>query len=173
MKLLTPRPFSALLALAGSLLLPLAPAQAGIVTASLGGNPFLMHSGDSLGSFDFTLPAGSTLTSVTLALDDFSFSSSGGLTIHLDGVEVGATAYVSDAWLSFNVSDWSMLDDGRATLSFNIRDHWAGCPCFSADGGARLVLNYDDAPTAALPEPGSLALAGLGLAVAGAWRRRR
>ncbi len=127
--------------------------------------------------FSFTLPTGHFVTSATFSLlgGDFSFSNETAHTISVDGLPTGE--FLNTGGIEFF--------DGRISLTEILINNASLLGAFS-DGTASFGLNFSTAPddiaidyaqltivTAAVPEPGILALLGLSLAGLVVTRKRK
>jgi hypothetical protein len=141
--------------------------QAAIVSSTIAGSPFLVNSGDPIGTFTFLPPA--AVGTASVSLDNFDVLFLNTASFFLDGVLLGDLGLGDGQSATFQLSDTTVLADGEAVLSFVATDYVAGCPCVLPNGDALLEFSTDAAP--GVPEPSGLALALGALAAAGLSRR--
>lgn len=145
--------------------------QADVVTsASIAGNPVLLNSLDTIGTFTFAAPS-VDVTTASVSLDGYDVIFENTASFFLDGVLLGTLGFGIGQSATFAVTDLSIFSDGSAVLSWEATDFASGCPCVIPNGAALLEIRSADATPVPEPTPLALLLAGLAAACAADARR--
>ena len=146
-------------------------APADVVTsASIAGNPVLLNSLDTIGTFTFAPPSG-VVTTASVSLDSYDVLFENTASFFLDGVLLGTLSFGIGQSATFAVTNLSIFSDGSAVLSWEATDFASGCPCVIPNGAALHEITSADATPVPVPPSLPLVLAGLAAACAADARR--
>ncbi|GAA5218424.1 PEP-CTERM sorting domain-containing protein [Corallincola platygyrae] len=129
-----------------------ATANASIIKVDAPGSRYHTSPGGTLATFSFDLGS-NRVESAWVEFSDYEIAFMDSAKFYLDGVLLGAQGFGMGVNFSFDLTDLSVLEDGKAILTWKIGKYRAGCRCVTPEGGTSLVME-----TVSVPEPSVLAL---------------